>query len=44
MRESNFVLGTDLLADDDFVNVVKFIPIFVEVVHVAIQRFKLRST
>ena len=30
MRESDLVLGADLLADDDLVDVVKLVPVFVE--------------
>jgi len=40
VRECDFVLGTDLLADDDFAN----IPVFVERVHVPIQRLELWPT
>ena len=32
---------TNLLANNDFVDVIKFIPILVEIVHVTVERLKL---
>ena len=44
MREGHFVLGPDLLANDDLVNIVKFVPVFVKGIHVAIKWLELGSS
>ena len=43
MGEADFVLGADLLADDDLVNVVELIPILIERIHIPVKGFKFRG-
>ena len=41
MRELDFVLGADLLTDDDFADIIELVPIFVKCVHIHVKRLKL---
>lgn len=36
MGECDFVFGSDLLSDDDLVDVVEFVPIFIKCFHISI--------
>ena len=40
MRERDFVLGVDLLMDDDFADIIELVPIFVSV-HIPVKRLEL---
>jgi hypothetical protein len=44
VREGNLVLSPDLVADDNLVDVVKLIPVFIIFKLIAIQRLEFRST
>ena len=44
MRKRDLVLSTDLLTDYNLVNIIEFVPVLVESVHVAIQRFELGTS
>jgi len=43
-RIGDLVLGTDLLSDNNLVNIVELIPILIGIVHIAVKWLKLRST
>jgi hypothetical protein len=43
-RKRDLVLGSNWVADDNLVDVVKFIPVILLVVHVSIERLKLWSS
>jgi len=38
VRERHLVFGADLLPDDDLVDIVKFVPIFIEGFHISITK------
>ena len=42
--EGNFILGSNLISDYDFVDIVELVPIFVIVELVFVERFKLGSS
>ena len=44
MRECNLVLGANLMPYDYFVDIIEFIPIFILLEDVSIERLELRST
>lgn len=44
MRESNLVLGSDDVSDDNLVDIIEFVPVLVEGVHVSVQRLKFGTT
>ena len=44
MRECDFVLGSYLLSDDNFVDVVEFVPIFVFFIDISEERLKFRTS
>lgn len=44
MWESDLIFGSNGMTNDDFVDVIELIPIFVIVQLITKQRFKLRST
>ena len=41
MWERDFVLGANLLRDDDFADIIELIPIFVKCVHIPVKRLEL---
>ena len=43
MRECDFVFRTNLLTNDDLVDVIELIPVLVIIIHVTIKRLKLRT-
>jgi hypothetical protein len=44
MRERDFVLGANLLADDNFADIIKFVSILIECIHITIQWLELWPT
>ena len=44
IREGDLVLGTDLLTNNNFIGIVKLVPIFIERIHVTVQGLKLWSS
>ena len=42
--ESNLVFSSDLLSDDEFADIVKFIPIFIFFVDVSVERLEFGTT
>ena len=44
MRESDFVFRTNLLTNDDLVDVIERIPVLVIVIHVTIKWLKFRAS
>jgi len=44
VREGDLILSTNLLMNDDFINVIELVPVFVVRVHVPIQGFEFRSS
>lgn len=44
MRESNLVLRSDDVSDDNLVDIIEFVPVLVEGVHVSVQRLKFGTT
>lgn len=44
MRKCDFVLRPNGVSNDDLIDVVKLVPIFIEITEISIQRLKLRAT
>jgi len=40
-REGDLVLGTDLLMNNNFIDIVELVPIFIERIHITVQWLKL---
>lgn len=44
MGEGNFILSSDRMSQDNFTDVIKLVPILIEVREVSIKRFEFRSS
>ena len=44
MREGDFVFHTNLLTNDDLVDIIELIPVLVIIIHVTIKRLKFRTS
>lgn len=42
--KSNFILSSDGMPQNNFTNVIKLVPIFIEIREIAIKRLKFRSS
>lgn len=44
MREGNLILGSDHVSDNNLVNIVEFVPVLIEGVHISVQRLEFGTT
>ena len=44
MREGDFVLGSDWVPQDDFVDVIELVPVLIEISEISIERLEPRSS
>ena len=43
VREGDFILGADLVADNNLINIIEFVPVFILLINITIQWLELRT-